>query len=192
MDESHGIIHSLNTMHFAKEIYDEEVTQYPFLREHENIIITSALLHDMCDKKYMVEDEGIAKIHDFLKSIEYKTTEIDIICKIMTTMSYSKVKSNGFPELGEYQNAYHIVREADLLAAIDFDRTIIYKLNQDSFEGAFRDAETLFYTRVFKHEADSLYTTNYAKRKNDELVQDTHRTMMRWKSIVFGLDDTCL
>ena len=47
--------------------------------------------------------------------------KLDIIFQIITTMSYSTVKKNGFPSLNEYQLAYHIVREADLLAAYDID-----------------------------------------------------------------------
>jgi GTP-binding protein HflX len=33
-------------------------------------------------------------------------------------MSYSTVQKRGFPKLGEYQRAYHVVREADLLLHI--------------------------------------------------------------------------
>ena len=29
-------------------------------------------------------------------------------------MSYSKVKKSGFPDMNEFQTAYHIVRESDL------------------------------------------------------------------------------
>ena len=35
---------------------------------------------------------------------------------------------NGFPDMGEYQTAYNIVREADLLCAYDFDRCMIYQM----------------------------------------------------------------
>ena len=43
-------------------------------------------------------------------------------------MSYSKVNKNGFPELGNYQLCYNIVREADLLASYNIDRCIIYQM----------------------------------------------------------------
>ena len=41
-------------------------------------------------------------------------------------MSYSKVKVHGYPELGDYQLAYHIVRESDLLTAYNIPRSIVY------------------------------------------------------------------
>ena len=61
-------------------------------------------------------------------------------------MSYSKVKKNGFPDLGIYQNAYHVVREADLLSAYDFDRAIIYdmKANNKPFDQSYDHAQKLF------------------------------------------------
>jgi len=62
------------------------------------------------------------------------SSDLEIIGKIIGTMSYSKVKANGYPELGEYQLAYHIVREADLLAAYDIDRCIIYTMYRDNCE----------------------------------------------------------
>ena len=41
------------------------------------------------------------------------------VIDIVDTMSYNKVITSGFPYHGEYQRAYHIVREADLLAGYD-------------------------------------------------------------------------
>ena len=78
----------------------------------------------MCDKKYMDEKEGIKEIEKFLES-KLSDDEINIILSIITTMSYSTVKANGYPDLGFYQTAYHIVREADLLSAYNFDRCVI-------------------------------------------------------------------
>ena len=48
---------------------------------------------------------------------------------------------------------YHIVREADLLSAYDFDRCMIYQINKNNgnIETSFNDAEMLFNNRVFKH-----------------------------------------
>ena len=82
----------------------------------------------MCDKKYMDEDTGLEKINQFLED-KMTPLELDITKQIITTMSYSKVKTNGYPELNEYQMAYHIVREADLLSAYDFDRCMFYNIH---------------------------------------------------------------
>jgi hypothetical protein len=85
----------------------------------------------MCDKKYMNEKEGIEQYKNHFTSL-IPSNELDVIGEIIGAMSYSKVKSNGYPKLGEYQLAYHIVREADLLAAYDIDRSIIYSMYKDS------------------------------------------------------------
>jgi len=105
----------------------------------------AAIGHDMCDKKYMDENEGIEKYKNYLS--EYMSdSDLDIMGQIIGTMSYSKVKVNGFPELGEYQTAYHIVREADLMAAYDIDRCIIYTMYRDncSYTDALKIAVELF------------------------------------------------
>jgi hypothetical protein len=116
-------------LNYAHNIYESELPKYPFLIDHQKIIYVSAALHDMCDRKYIDEDLGIKQIQYFLED-KMDHNEIEITKKIITTMSYSKVKKNGFPELGEYQQSYHIVREADLLCAYDFDRCMIYNLNK--------------------------------------------------------------
>ena len=61
---------------------------------------------------------------------------MDVIGDIIGSMSYSKVKKNGFPELGDYQTEYNIVREADLLAAYDIDRAIIYRIKERQFHSS--------------------------------------------------------
>jgi hypothetical protein len=125
--------------------------------------------HDMCDKKYMDEKEGILKYQSYLS--DYMTpSDLEIMCKIIGTMSYSKVKVNGYPDLKEYQLAYHIVREADLLASYDIDRCIMYRMynnshNNITYSEALAEALDLFDYRVFKMRKDKLFVTNYAKRE---------------------------
>ena len=133
IDESHDISHSMNILNYAYNIYETEIYINPGIKEQRNIILVSAILHDMCDKKYMNEEQGVENIKDFLQE-KINNEEINAIVKIMQTMSYSKVKKDGFPELGIYQKAYHIVREADLLCAYDFDRCVIYdmKVNKNN------------------------------------------------------------
>jgi hypothetical protein len=86
-------------------------------------------------------------------------------------MSYSKVKKNGFPDLGEYQLAYHIVREADLLAAYDIDRCIIYSMYRDDIDYfSARDiAVELFNNRVFRMRQDRLFKTKYSQKESLKL-----------------------
>ena len=185
IDESHGLGHSMNVLINAHAIYSSEVLNYPILRNQERIIYTSACIHDMCDRKYMNPDEGISSIESFL-SDKINKIEIDIIKQIISTMSYSKVKKNGFPELNEYQLAYHIVREADLLSAYDVDRCIIYNMNclGGSFMTAYDDAKTIFENRIFKHFDDGLFITEFSKQKGKELEADAYKRFEHWEKII--------
>ena len=110
IDESHGLGHSMNVLYYTDEIINSESKKNVYILEQKNIIHTSAILHDMCDNKYINEKEGIESIKTLLKD-ELNDEEINVIRDIITLMSYSKVKINGFPNLGKYQLAYHIVRE---------------------------------------------------------------------------------
>lgn len=185
IDESHGLGHSMNVLVNAHAIYSSEVLKYPKLKNQQRIIHTSAAIHDMCDRKYMDPDEGIHEIETFL-SDKIPQPEIEITKEIISTMSYSKVKKNGFPELKEYQLAYHIVREADLLAAYDVDRCIIYNMNRlgGDLMTAFSDAKNIFENRIFKHFDDGLFITDYSKRKGKELEADAYKRLEHWEKII--------
>jgi len=185
IDESHDISHSMKVLHFAHDIYTSQLLITPEIKPHKNIIYISAVLHDMCDKKYMNEAEGIIVIRNHIQLIT-TPRESDIIIQIIQTMSYSTVKKNGFPDLGVYQNAYHIVREADLLSAYDFDRAIIYdmKVNRKTFEEAYKHALHIFDTRVFTHAEDNLFTTEYAKTHYPSLHSQAIQQIANWKHIL--------
>jgi hypothetical protein len=175
----------MNVLHFAHTIYECEVKMNPFLKNHENIIYVSAIIHDMCDKKYMDQDQGIFEIEQFLQK-KMPKNEIDAVKQIISTMSYSHVKKYGYPILGEYQHAYHIVREADLLTAYDFDRCMIYKihLNNGNVDDAFDDALNLFNNRVLQHNKDHLFLTNYSLYKSNQLHQLSLLRIQDWKQIL--------
>lgn len=178
LDESHGLKHSMEVFQYAQQITNCEKTNLPYIKNQEHIIYTSALLHDMCDKKYMDEMIGIGNIKNFIKNdLHYNNEDNDIICEIISTMSYSKVKKDGFPELKEYQHAYNIVRESDLLSAYDIDRCIIYnmdKLNLNYLD-SIKEAISLYDIRMGKYIKDDLFKTttglNLAKIKNVEAMQ---------------------
>ena len=81
IDESHGLSHSMDVLNFAHNIYINELPDCPFLKEQEKVIYTAAILHDMCDKKYVNEDEGIRQIEDFLQDytiVEKAIKKVDI------------------------------------------------------------------------------------------------------------------
>lgn len=185
IDESHGLKHSLEVLHYAEEIYNSEVIKYPFLEKQKEIIYTSAILHDMCDKKYMDQEKGIVMIKDHMK-IHMNKEQLEIMEKIISTMSYSTVKKNGFPELGEYQLAYHIVREADLLSAYDIDRCLIYSLNFEKLDyfNALKRVIKITHNRILKYRSDKLFVTNYSKNKSFKLHAETMKKVNKLEKML--------
>lgn len=148
-------------------------------------------MHDLCDKKYMNEYEGLRTIHKFL-TIETPLLpeEISIVEKIISTMSYSKVKKVGFPYLGKYEMAYHIVREADLLSAYDVDRSIIYNMNNvnPDFDISLSNALDLFENRVLRHNHDNLFITNYSKEMSQILEADARKQIESWNKLILPIE----
>lgn len=171
IDESHSLKHSMDVLNYANKIYESELHKNPYLEEHKNIITTSAIIHDMCDKKYRNEKEALTEIEENLQKIEgspLSKNEIEMITKIISTMSYSKVKVNGFPKLDKYQLAYHIVREADLLTAYDFERTMVYQMmkNGDNYIDSLDISKKLFDSRILKYREDKMFITPYSQMKS--------------------------
>lgn len=166
IDESHAVKHSIEVFNLSREILESELPNNPQLSSQQNIIYCAAILHDMCDKKYMNDEEGLKRIQEYMKGV-LSEHEIEIMSKIIMTMSYSKVSKYGYPELGEYQRAYHIVREADLLAAYDMDRCVIFGMYIDklNYIDALTRAKTLFSERVLTYISDNLFITEYSKTK---------------------------
>ena len=171
IDESHSLKHSIEVMRFAENIYVSELAANPQLERQKDIILASAILHDMCDRKYVSDEAAaIAELREFMKDF-FTDADFDVVVSIITTMSYSKVKKNGYPDLGEYQLAYHIVREADLLAAYDIDRCVIYGMSVDkmTYTMAVERATVLFADRVLKYRDDGLFLTAWSQAKSLEL-----------------------
>jgi hypothetical protein len=173
----------MEVFHYTNKIYKSEVVKHPYLEDQQDIIYASAILHDMCDKKYMLESDGILQIQNYMRCRmnDYITEEkIKTISDIIGTMSYSKVKVNGYPELGEFQLAYHIVREADLLTAYDVDRCIIYSMMCEhlNYQDSLKRTIEIFDNRVLKYRKDNLFITNYSKNASLKLhlkaVHDIH------------------
>lgn len=187
IDESHGLGHSMDVLVAANRIYSQEVLRHEYLREQERIIYVSAVLHDMCDKKYMNQSQGISEIESFLCD-KLLPEEIEVSQQIMSTMSYSKVKESGFPNLGDYQLAYHIVREADLLCAINFDRCMIYNMykgdQEDNMQQTFDNAVDLFDKRIFRHEEDGLYMCDFSKKQDIILKKIAMNRIHTWRRLL--------
>ena len=184
IDTSHSESHSMDVLHFANSIYESEKKFLPFLEKQKNIIYTSAVLHDMCDKKYMNIDDGLDEIQKYFGN-EINENDLSHAKNIMKTMSYSYVKKNGYPDLGDYQSSYHIVREADLLSSYDFDRSIIYHMNRgNTLSKSFINAIDLFENRVFKYNTDKLLTYEYSINMSKILTLQTYQRINSWKRIL--------
>jgi HD superfamily phosphodiesterase len=185
IDESHGLAHSMDVLHYANQIFELEKIRDFRLEKQEKIIYVSAIIHDMCDKKYMNENDGLKNIEEFLQE-KITKDEIQIVKHIVSTMSYSKVKKNGFPKLNGYQSAYHIVREADLLSAYDFDRAMIFSMSvhRTDVENAFLDTEKLFHSRMLRHIDDKLFITTTGRNIAYKLELDALSRMNSWKEIL--------
>ena len=173
IDESHSLKHSMEVYAFTKRIIISETPTYPDLVKQREIIYLAAILHDMCDKKYTAETDGVDILREKLRDLVDEHS-LWVIIKIITTMSYSTVKKDGYPELGEYQMAYHVVREADLLAAYDIDRCIMYSMYTKSIEydEALWIAVKLFYVRVLKYKVDGLFITDFSKQESEKLHEN--------------------
>ena len=167
IDESHALKHSLEVFNFANTIYEIELVKFPQLEKQREIISLASIVHDMCDKKYMNEDYGVANMNKYMKNY-ISHEELEIVSNIIKTMSYSKVKKNGYPDFGDCQLAYHIVREADLLAGYDLDRCIIYRMMRDAsnYTDALVESKNLFENRVLNYRKDKLFVTSYSKNKS--------------------------
>jgi hypothetical protein len=174
----------MDVLHFAEENYRSQLDMFPYLEKQTNVIFTAAVLHDMCDKKYMNQDEGIKEIEEFLKD-KLNPEEIHYTKRIMETMSYSTVKKNGYPELGDYQMAYHVVREADLLSSYHFDRSVIYHMNKgNDLTNSYHNALKLFHDRVFNYNTDKLLLSDYAQQKSAGLAYKAVKQMNSWNRIL--------
>lgn len=178
IDESHSLKHSMDVFNIANKIYESELEYNPYLENQKEVIFTSAIIHDTCDKKYMTETVGLGLIKNYFA--DYMSgSNLETVCNIVSTMSYSKVKSVGYPDLGEYQLAYHIVREADLLASYDIDRCIIYGMYKEnlSYSDALNRAIELFKKRVFLYRDEDMFITQYSKRESFFLHNNALKTI---------------
>ncbi len=184
IDSSHSEGHSMDVIHFADENYRSQLDMFPYLEKQTNVIYSAAVLHDMCDKKYMIQEKGVQEIENFLQN-RLNPEELFYTKRIMETMSYSTVKKYGYPDLGDYQMAYHIVRESDLLSSYDFDRSIIYHMNKgNNLTKSYTNALELFDDRVFNYNNDKLLISDYAQQKSLPLTVKALRQMHSWNRIL--------
>lgn len=131
IDNSHNQIHSKEVLFWANRIIQPLVKTTSFSSSDIDIITQCCLLHDMIDHKYHDLTSEVVK---HLQSCKFSEKDIDVMMRIMNSISYSKIVSKNritFPEWvehSEHKILYHIVREADLLSSYNIARMIEYRL----------------------------------------------------------------
>jgi hypothetical protein len=131
IDDSHDLRHSLEVLGWSDQIKNN--SSRVLTHKEAQIIHLSCLLHDMCDKKYMDEAIGLERIKKFLKDeLEVEEDVLEAVVFIISTMSYSKVIKQGYPQFNmnykELEYCYHVVRNSDLLCSYDPERCINYQI----------------------------------------------------------------
>ena len=187
IDESHSLGHAMKILHYTHKIYLEQRTTTPKLTEQEPVFYSAAILHDMYDHKYT--NNNIPPISTVLK-YHLKPIEITAVKDIIDNMSLSKVKKDGFPQLDNYQWAYHIVREADLLCSYDMDRAMIYHMfhSKGDVLSSYENTQALFESRVQNYYRDNLFLTEYGKANGHKLHKKSIAQLKNWKSIIQSYD----
>lgn len=128
-DESHNHIHSQEVLYWSTRVI--RALPAPISEREADIVFQTSLLHDFMDSKY---PKHMTEIAQHWEELGYPIEIQEVIFDIMNTMSYSKVfyPDSGkviFPqwlEQSPYARAFHITREADLLASYNIARMIIY------------------------------------------------------------------
>jgi HD superfamily phosphodiesterase len=176
----------MRVFQFAEKIVRDEVKTLPIISDQRAVIQAAAILHDTCDKKYRNVEDGLSEINDLLSPLMH-SEKVDATLRIINSMSYSKMKTIGFPDMGEYQTAFNVVREADLLDAYDFDRSMIYHMRTKNanLEQAYEDAECIFNQRILRYYSDGLFLTQYGKTEAPLLHIQAVEKMTHWRHIIY-------
>ena len=183
IDESHGLKHAKGTMMRANEIL---LTLSEVSDEERMITLYSAALHDTCDSKYTPVNEAANEIGFFLRSQHWQPSQINALIRIITSMSYSKLKKSivsgriEFPSHGKWQRAYHVARHADLLEGYIVARCILYNQHifpEKSENEHWERASELFSERVFTYISDELIFLSGAIELAKPLIQEAHRCL---------------
>ena len=183
IDESHALGHSMKILHYTHKIYLDQRVITPKLIEQEPVFYSAAILHDMYDHKYT--NKNIPPLSTVLK-YHLKPIEITAVKDIIDNMSLSKVKKDGFPYLQDYQWAYHIVREADLLCSYDLDRAMIYHMfhSKGDVLSSYENTQDLFESRLQNYYRDNLFLTEYGMANGHKLHEKSIAQLENWKSII--------
>ena len=183
IDESHNVTHSLDCIQFANLLLDENQN---VSRDEKTVILFAAAVHDTVDKKYTQSSLAVKEVRDFFESIDLPHELIEAIVSIITTMSYSYLldrKKNGqsFPDHGKWQNAYDIVRHADLLCSYRVKRCLQYQKHLTPYisdEDAMERVRHLFQVRVFAYKVNKWLTLEKAVELSIDLEKEAKKELL--------------
>lgn len=162
IDESHGVKHAIGTMRYANILCDS-IEPALLTDAQREMAIMSAGVHDMCDHKYIDVSIGSRLIKSWLIEEQlWDEKKADVLIAIVTTMSYSKLKSEGtFPDHGPWQISYEIARNADLLEGYSVARCVLYSMHihpEFNENKHWSEASELFEHRIFNYVKDGWIT----------------------------------
>lgn len=125
---AHAVFKNALTIYETLDVFDLEEPDFSTM----NVIIISALLHDVCDHKYEYAAE---KYERMLKLIDEMASEKEkaVIIDIIENISFSTEAKGKMKDLGKYQILRDIVSDADKLEAIGkigIERCRIYAENK--------------------------------------------------------------
>lgn len=141
-DPSHDYRHVQRVFKLAKIIENREHNSDPTVRYRSDIIALASVLHDVGDKKYMVENEdGETMVERLLLSLEADAALASEVQAIVNHVSYSnEIRDPGKVQRFLYQHPeLAIVQDADRLDAL----------------GAFGIARCIAYNAVKKKNLDT-------------------------------------
>jgi len=188
ISESCGLKHSMQVFNYASLIYTDECKKSKVSKDYKEIIAVSAILHVMSDTIHINEsidiNESIGIKHIKNHMSEFMSvSNLNVVTDIITSLSCSKVTKNDFTELGSYQLAYHIVRDADLLSAYDsfmhdIDRSIMYGMvvENKNYKDSVETSKKIFEDKILQYRNEKLFITDYSKilsfKLHNKAVQD--------------------
>lgn len=150
IDSSHDQHHMARVARMTERLND--LCGRAIGQDEKDVMVLAAFTHDLCDHKYTEVGAGLEVIDRWLAQLPISEDQRRAVCRIISTMSYSKVKVDGYPtDLGKWTLAYHHTRIADLIDAYDIDRCYKYQSHKHpdmSEEDKWRAVIELFERRV--------------------------------------------
>jgi hypothetical protein len=191
IDDSHNEVHSREVVHHYLQINQSLENK----KMHQCAILGS-MLHDMMDRKYVSEEQGLKDIIAFLSKEKVDEKIIHALHEFLPTISYSKtVHQNhdgtlilAIPERIKrhpYYRCYEAIRTSDLIASYNLQRTLLYDLKK----GDHRHSSIM---DMYDH-ARSLYESRMDRLIQDNIIPEnahSYASSLHEKSrkILFGLE----